>query len=66
MSRCPHAIDPEERCPSGCYYAQCSHPQRTVTADPALVFDATVDRRSAMKEVCLTCAFFLTRGPRIP
>lgn len=63
--RCPHAIDPQEKCPVGCQYAACDRPTHRVTGDPALVFDPAVDRRVAAKEVCTYCVNFLTNGPRI-
>ncbi|MEN6429676.1 MAG: hypothetical protein ABFC80_02380 [Coriobacteriales bacterium] len=65
QGRCPHAIDPSEKCPSGCYYTQCTRPTHRVTSDPALVFDPAVDRDAAAKEICVYCEFFLTRGPRL-
>ncbi|MDI6712658.1 MAG: hypothetical protein QMD96_05410 [Anaerosomatales bacterium] len=65
QSRCPHAAVATERCPAECYYAKCDRPQHRVTADPGLVFDPDVDRGAAIKDVCLSCAHFLTRGPRI-
>jgi hypothetical protein len=63
MSTCPH-VNPEEKCPSRCSFAQCDRPDHEVTGDPALIFDATVDRGPAMKEQCTYCAFYLTHGPR--
>lgn len=64
MSRCPH-VNPTERCPSRCAFAQCDRPSHAPSSDPALIFDPTVDRDAAMKEQCTFCAFFLTNGPRI-
>lgn len=63
--RCPHAIDPEEKCPSGCLYAMCDKPTHQMTSDPALIFSPDVDRRAAAKEICTTCAHFLRHGPRV-
>ena len=63
--RCPHAIDPTEQCPAGCFYAACDRETHRVTGDPALVFDPTVDRSAAAKEICTRCAFFLINGPRL-
>lgn len=63
--RCPHAIDPAEKCPLGCQYAVCFRSTRQATGDPALIFSTTVDRSAAAKETCTQCAFFLTNGPRL-
>jgi len=63
---CPHAIDPAEQCPAGCFFAKCDRPTHRSTSNPALVFDATIDRTVAAKEICTRCAFFLTNGPRLP
>jgi hypothetical protein len=63
--RCPHAIDPDEQCPAGCFFAKCDRPTHRVTADPMLFFDPTIDRSAAAKEICTRCAFFLTSGPRL-
>lgn len=65
MSRCPHAIDPDEQCPMSCQYAACDRPTHRATSDPMLFLDPTVDRRAAAKETCTRCAFFLTNGPRL-
>lgn len=65
QSRCPHAIDPTEKCPSGCFYAQCQRPTRKTTGDPELVFNPEIDRDAAAKESCTYCEFFLTKGPRL-
>jgi len=62
---CPHAIDPTEKCPLGCHYAKCDRPTHHTTGDPMLVFDPTIDRRAAAKEICTGCEFFLTHGPRL-
>lgn len=64
-SRCPHATDPTEKCPAGCFYAQCQRAAHVITCDPALIFDPAVDRDAAAKEPCVYCGFFLTRGPRV-
>ena len=63
---CPHAIDPDEQCPVSCLYATCDRPQHRITSDPALIFDASVDRSAAAKGGCTICAFFLKNAPRIP
>ncbi|MDI6900146.1 MAG: hypothetical protein QMC79_00450 [Anaerosomatales bacterium] len=62
-SRCPHAIDPTERCPASCRFADCERPTRSV-ASPLLLLDPDVDRTATMKETCVSCAFFLENGPR--
>jgi hypothetical protein len=64
-SRCPHADDPEERCPARCAYGQCQSPRRATPGDPLLVFEPNVDRTAVIKEQCLYCEFFLTNGPRL-
>lgn len=64
QSRCPHAIDPTEKCPVECYYAKCGNATHVPTADPALIFDTTIDRDAAVKQQCVYCAHFLTKGPR--
>jgi hypothetical protein len=64
QSRCPHNI-PGEPCPPDCHYAACSRP----THDPVNPLDALmnpeIDRQAAIKTVCRTCRFFLSRGPKI-
>jgi hypothetical protein len=62
---CPHAIDPDEQCPLSCHFAKCERTTHRTTGDPMLVFDPTIDRSAAAKEICTSCAFFLTNGPRI-
>lgn len=64
QSRCPHPEEIGDRCPTKCAFANCQEPQRETTSDPNLVFDPDVDRDEAIKEECIYCAFFLTRGPR--
>lgn len=61
---CLHATTLRDRCPSKCAFSPCDEPQHSRTSDPALVFAVEPDREKAMKEPCLYCAFFLTRGPR--
>lgn len=65
QSRCPHAIDPTEQCPLSCMFAKCDRPTHATTGNPDLIFDPTVDRSKAAKEICTACAFFLTSGPRL-
>jgi len=65
QAECPHAIDPEEQCPLGCMFAKCERPTHEPARDMMLILDPFVDRRAAAKEICTTCTFFLTNGPRI-
>ncbi len=65
LETCPHPNELHDPCPTKCAVARCDRSQRVVTADPALLFDPTVDRGVAIKEECLHCEFFLTKGPRI-
>jgi hypothetical protein len=65
MSRCPHN-NPEEKCPSRCAFAQCDRPGHGSSSDPMLIFEPTIDRSAAVKELCTFCAFFLTNGPKTP
>jgi hypothetical protein len=65
MSRCPHD-NPGEKCPARCAFAQCDRPTHEATSDPALIFEPAIDRSVAMKEQCVFCAFFLTKGPKVP
>jgi len=62
---CPHATDPTEQCPLCCHFAKCDRSTHRITGDPMLIFDLTVDRSAAAKEICTRCAFFLTSGPRL-
>ncbi len=64
MSECPH-YNPEEKCPSRCAFAQCDRTTHSVTSDPALIFDPTIDRSVAQREICTYCGFFLKNGPRL-
>lgn len=66
QATCPHAIDPNEKCPVQCNFSRCTRPTHKRTSDPFLVFDPDVDRSAAQKEVCHSCEFFLTNGPRLP
>lgn len=65
QERCVHAEKATEKCPPRCNFSQCDRPGAGVTSDPALIFDPAVDRSAAIKEVCLSCGFFLQNGPRI-
>ena len=62
---CAHPNELMDRCPTKCAFANCQRPTRVQEVDPELLFDPTVDRSVAIKEVCLLCGFFLTNGPRI-
>jgi hypothetical protein len=31
-----------------------------------MIFDPSIDRRTAIKENCTYCEFFLTNGPKMP
>ncbi|MDR2587576.1 MAG: hypothetical protein LBC23_04880 [Coriobacteriales bacterium] len=65
-SRCPHAIASVDGvCPAECYYTICQRNQRQLTSDINLLLDSSVDRRAAIKENCLNCAFFLKNAPRV-
>lgn len=63
MSRCPHAIDADEKCPIRCQYGRCESPLHKPPADMLLVFGSDADRAVAMKESCLSCEHFLLHGP---
>lgn len=65
QAECPHPTELHDRCPTKCAFAQCDRPTHELTVDPELVFDAAVDRDSAIREECLFCAFFLRHGPRL-
>jgi len=65
QATCPHATDPTEKCPAECFYAKCGLPTHKTTSDPALIFEPFIDRDAAIKEPCIYCEFFLTRGPRV-
>jgi len=65
-SRCPHATSSEDGvCVADCYYTNCDKPQHKTATSFELLLDATVDRRTAIKETCTFCEFFLTSGPRL-
>lgn len=64
QAACLHATTFHDRCPSKCAFAVCHLSQHALTTDPALVFAVEPDREKAIKDACLSCAFFLTRGPR--
>lgn len=62
---CPHPTQLKDRCPSKCAFAVCDRPHYEVTSDPDLIFSVEVDRGAAIKDTCLSCAFFLRHGPRL-
>ena len=66
MGRCPHASDKVYApCPADCRYADCRRDRHVVATDYALLLDATVDRKSAIKEACMFCEHFLRNAPRL-
>jgi hypothetical protein len=65
QSRCPHDT-PSDKCPAKCAFAVCERPTHQLTCDPELIFEPTIDRRAAIKEMCTYCEFFLTNGPKMP
>ncbi len=65
QGECPHSVDFKDNCPTKCAFATCDRPTYTLTTDPTLIFDPTVDRDAAIKDGCKFCAFFLTNGPRL-
>ena len=64
LENCPHPNEFNDRCPAKCRFADCQRPQRAHAADPSVLFDATVDRSHAVKDVCLYCELFILKGPR--
>ncbi len=65
QAECAHSTTFHDRCPTKCAFAECDMPQWELTTNPDLVFVPDVDRDQAIKEVCLFCAFFLNKGPRL-
>ncbi len=65
QSACAHATVILDMCPTKCAFANCERPQHVLTSDPAMVFRADVDRNAAIKQLCIYCEHFLTRGPRL-
>lgn len=65
QAECPHAVEFFDRCPPQCAFAACDRPTYKLTVDPALLFADDVDREAAIKDGCMFCEFFLTRGPKI-
>ncbi len=66
QSTCPHPNELQDRCPTKCAFANCTRPSQAVTSDPELIFDPSVDREAAIKDLCMYCEFFLRHGPRVP
>ena len=62
---CAHHTEFFDRCPTKCAFANCARPSHVMTSDPELIFDTSVDRGAAIKEVCLFCEFFIKNGPRV-
>ena len=65
QAECPHPVDFKDNCPAKCAFAVCDRPTYKLTTDPDLVFSVEADRSAAIKDVCFTCEFFLTRGPKL-
>lgn len=65
QEECPHSAVLMDQCPAKCAFAVCDRPTYEMTIDPELVFSTEVDRTVAIKESCITCAFFLKNGPRL-
>jgi hypothetical protein len=65
MATCPHAVSPEEKCPTKCAFARCYSSRHVDTSDPALVFCVEADRSVAAKEECVFCGYFLVSGPKV-
>lgn len=65
QAECPHSNELADRCPAKCAFAFCVKPSYIATADPELIFSTEVDRETAIKETCMSCAFFLRNGPRL-
>lgn len=64
QARCPHNLG-QDYCPTECKFSQCSRPQRETVYGLAILDNPDVDRSRAVKEVCRSCKFFITHGPRI-
>ncbi len=62
---CPHSAQLKDNCPTKCAFSGCDRPTYELTIDPELIFSAEVDRRAAIKDNCMSCAFFLRHGPRL-
>ena len=65
QSTCAHATVILDQCPTKCAFANCERPQHALTSDPELIFTIEVDRNAAIKQICMFCEHFLTRGPRL-
>ena len=64
QAECPHFAVMNDRCPAKCAFAVCDRPTYQVTIDPALIFSTEADRSAAIKDCCMSCEFFLTKGPK--
>lgn len=60
--RCPHNI-PGEPCPAECHFAACDRPTHKPVTDILMLLNPDLNYDAAIKEVCRTCEFFLTKGP---
>lgn len=65
QAECPHFFQFDDNCPAKCNFAICQRSSYALSTDPELVFAADVDRSAAIKDVCLYCEVFLTKGPRV-
>lgn len=65
IETCPHPNELFDNCPTKCAFANCQRDQRVVCCDAELIFDPTLDRSPAVKDVCYHCEFFLKNGPRV-
>lgn len=65
QGECPHSTVFHDNCPAKCAFAGCDRPTYEITSDPELIFSTEVDRSAARRDHCMSCAFFLTNGPRI-
>ena len=54
---CPHAML-GGRCPVDCQFSYCERPQHK-QASALDLLEPTVDRSATIKEMCLTCEFYL-------
>lgn len=63
--RCPNNT-PHHPCPFDCWNAECKRPMHKQVDILDTLAYPDVDRSAPIKEICLTCEFFLTHGPKIP
>lgn len=65
QAECPHSAVFKDNCPTKCAFATCTRETHEVTTDPALIFNAEVDRTAVIRDGCTFCRFFLENGPRV-